>query len=376
MAGAAGLRAAAKRTAFGDVSNTTNVVNIVRSTKDDSVVSLKPVDENSEKDIQILQGKKSAALLRPAQRPLSVSGLKGLISSVTSTGNAHNVAPKTIDGNVNTMQLLIPRKALSKVNTAIFKDPVLPSVKEQAIEPSKETRPVASNAPVHQSLVPRLPGPEHAVLAEPNRSDSTILEVHTSDEDVSEQSNNTNVTASVEKSTVARSDGLFIDNNGDIQIYQDAPSPQEEAVVAAAPAESKTKASTRPALLDLPRQDKVDARDRLSDHSISHNGVGQQSEPEEYWDDEEDENYDEEGYVTARSYRSVGGNTTGGATTVLFPLMNQKIKREIAAAKQYVEGSRTAEEIEDDSWDTSMVAEYGDEIFQYMRELEVFSASS
>jgi G2/mitotic-specific cyclin 3/4 len=56
--------------------------------------------------------------------------------------------------------------------------------------------------------------------------------------------------------------------------------------------------------------------------------------------------------------------------------MNQKIKREIAAAKQYVEGSRTAEEIEDDSWDTSMVAEYGDEIFQYMRELEVFSASS
>lgn len=47
------------------------------------------------------------------------------------------------------------------------------------------------------------------------------------------------------------------------------------------------------------------------------------------------------------------------------------MKKEIAAATELVESSRTQEEIEDEAWDTSMVAEYGDEIFAYMRELEV-----
>ena len=75
--------------------------------------------------------------------------------------------------------------------------------------------------------------------------------------------------------------------------------------------------------------------------------------------------------MTARSYRSRGESTTGGATTVLFPHANQKVKKELAAAKEIVEATRTAEEIEDECYDTSMVAEYGDEIFDYMRQLEV-----
>jgi hypothetical protein len=95
------------------------------------------------------------------------------------------------------------------------------------------------------------------------------------------------------------------------------------------------------------------------------------SEPEEYWEDEEEEIYDEQGYATAHSYPSRGDNTTGGATTVLFPKVTNKVKSELAAAKAFVESSRTVEEIEDEQWDTSMVAEYGDEIFAYMRELEV-----
>jgi hypothetical protein len=95
------------------------------------------------------------------------------------------------------------------------------------------------------------------------------------------------------------------------------------------------------------------------------------SEPEEYWEEEEEEVYDEQGYTTAHSYRSRGDNTTGGATTVLFPKVTNKVKKELAIAKEIVESSRTLEEIEDEAWDTSMVAEYGDEIFSYMRELEV-----
>ena len=51
--------------------------------------------------------------------------------------------------------------------------------------------------------------------------------------------------------------------------------------------------------------------------------------------------------------------------------MNQKIKREIIIVKLLIKGSRITEEIEDDYWDTNIIAEYRDEIFQYIRDLEV-----
>lgn len=88
-------------------------------------------------------------------------------------------------------------------------------------------------------------------------------------------------------------------------------------------------------------------------------------------DEDEDHCYDK-GYTTAHSYRSHGDNTTGGVTTVMFPpKITKKGQAEIETAKQIVESRRTAEEIQEDAWDISMVAEYGDEIFQYMRQQEV-----
>ena len=93
------------------------------------------------------------------------------------------------------------------------------------------------------------------------------------------------------------------------------------------------------------------------------------SEPEEYWDDEEYEEDDD--YTTARSYRSRGDNTTGGATTVLFPQYSQQVRRELTLAKRIVESTRSFEDIEDEHFDTSMVAEYSDDIFAYMKEQEV-----
>ncbi|RMD44978.1 hypothetical protein DV735_g58, partial [Chaetothyriales sp. CBS 134920] len=50
---------------------------------------------------------------------------------------------------------------------------------------------------------------------------------------------------------------------------------------------------------------------------------------------------------------------------------SQRAKQELSDAKQLVEASRTAEEIEDETFDTSMVTEYGDEIFAYMKKLEI-----
>lgn len=92
---------------------------------------------------------------------------------------------------------------------------------------------------------------------------------------------------------------------------------------------------------------------------------------EEYWDEDEDEEYyDADGYTTARSLRSRGDNTTGGVTLVLAPRITAKTQRELEAARQFVELHRSPEDVEDEQWDTSMVAEYGDEIFEYMHALE------
>jgi hypothetical protein len=91
--------------------------------------------------------------------------------------------------------------------------------------------------------------------------------------------------------------------------------------------------------------------------------------PEQYYEVEEEDYGYEEGYTTARSF-GMQGESTGGVTTVLAPKVSDNIKDEIQAAKEFVEATRPPEDIEDEQWDTSMVAEYGDEIFQYMHELE------
>jgi G2/mitotic-specific cyclin 3/4 len=99
------------------------------------------------------------------------------------------------------------------------------------------------------------------------------------------------------------------------------------------------------------------------------------SEPEEYWDEEEDEDlYDDQGYTTAHSFRSKD-LTSGGATTILAPKVTNKIQKELDAAKIFVDANQSQDAIEDEAWDVCMVAEYGDEIFQYMRELEVSAVS-
>lgn len=91
----------------------------------------------------------------------------------------------------------------------------------------------------------------------------------------------------------------------------------------------------------------------------------------EYFDEDDEEYYDAEGYTTARSIRSRGDNTTGALTTFLEPRITQRVMKELEQARDFVLANRTEEDIEDEAWDTSMVAEYGDDIFEYMHTLEV-----
>lgn len=100
-------------------------------------------------------------------------------------------------------------------------------------------------------------------------------------------------------------------------------------------------------------------------------------EQEEYWEGEEDEEFEEfddmdQNYTTAHSVKS-RDVTTGGATTVVAPIVNTRIQKELEDAKRDVEANRSEDDEFDEAWDVSMVAEYGDEIFAYMGELEVWS---
>jgi G2/mitotic-specific cyclin 3/4 len=85
---------------------------------------------------------------------------------------------------------------------------------------------------------------------------------------------------------------------------------------------------------------------------------------EHFYDEDDDDYYYEDAYPTTH------GESTGGVTTVLVPLNSKKVEHELELARIHVESTRTAEDIEDEQWDTSMVAEYGDEIFGYMKSLE------
>ena len=370
-----GLKLAAKRTAFGDVSNTANAS---RPSKDDSAIGAKGEYSALEKSLTTQQEKKASSFLRPAQRPLSVSGLKGLLNNVASSTNLPTVKQPLVDIEQplqHTSQAANSRKLVTKKSTAVFKDAVLTQPQHSAPEVQNPLPTTAPAAPIHRELQPRQQLNETSDSREPQIKPQLQP---TQSKQIGQQV--TQDTASVlsaaqqssEEPAVLRSDGIYIDEHGQLQFYALEESIEHVEVL---------QPSDKGMLLPVEMQNQVGrlGHDRLPDAHVAKFHpepprkvtLAPVSEPEEYWEDEGEETYDEDGYATARSFKSRGENTTGGATTVLFPKINQKTRKELAAAKELIEGSKTAEELEDEAWDTTMVAEYGDEIFQYMKDLEV-----
>ncbi|KAI9869894.1 MAG: hypothetical protein M1830_004952, partial [Pleopsidium flavum] len=361
--------AAAKRTAFGEVTNTANNA---RPSKDDSVIAGKAGYEITEKAILLQENKKPAALLRPAQRPLSVSGLKGLLTNATNGNHASLPVKSSVDGILLAPQPANTRKVLTKRNTTIFKDPVSLTGSQPEINHHQEIRTRASTASLHHPVASQI---EQQQLVEPTESKlPDPLEKSAADFTAPKVGieQGSDVSEPADEDVAGRFDGAYINNaDGYVHFYQYSDELVEEQRYDDNGVQLAREAKNLPGD-DIGTQERGEHLEGDPSTKVALQDVPPVvSEPEEYWDDEEDEKYDEEGYITARSYRSRGDNTTGGATTVLFPKMNQQVKKELVAATQLVEGSRTVDEIEDESWDTSMVAEYGDEIFQYMRELEV-----
>ena len=328
MSSIGGLKAAAKRTVFGDVSNTAKTMFLAH---DDSVVTAKACNVDVVKPLAAQD--KSAAFLRPAHRPLSVAIKSTSSSNTTSLPESMFQSKPSLP---ESRQSQLPgqpalKRTQSKRATTIYQD---------TSDNEPRNPPPAPRAPVHQIL-----GPRHIQSQPQLKQDRSIL-YGTQIKRISTELSENTFTSDPANAEVA--DTLIL----------------ESPVVVHGPYIKPANENGVEAQEEVKLDDVVRQHQQLATHPLV-------SEPEEYWPEEEEEVYDDQGYTTAHSYRSRGDNTTGGATIMLFPKVTNKVKKELAAAKDIVENARTAEDIEDELWDTSMVTEYGDEIFAYMRELEV-----
>ena len=361
------MRAAAKRTAFGDLSNTANTFRVSR---DDTAMILKTV-RGLKENLPPLQENRQTTFQKPAQRP--TTGSKILMNSTGNSTHTTTKQPlndaKSAVPQVTANKSNVARRLSVKKSTQIFKDPAAAPEVSQTQESRtlddkvpEIPRPVA---PVHRALPP-LPT-NHESRSGPDTQPGPTTNPVDLPKPLAEP-------LRISAVTLADGSEAFIADQVKVET-------RESSVPAVQNVEKKLEPSTANAAASM-----VDYEVRqvpLADHTnLQTAGYLEPArarklppvlEPEEYWEeDEQVENYEEEGYVTARSFKSRGDNTTGGATTVLFPKQTQNAKREVALAKQLIEGSKTEEELEDEAWDTTMVAEYSDDIFHYMRELEVW----
>ncbi|KAK2774182.1 hypothetical protein FQN52_004412 [Onygenales sp. PD_12] len=352
LAGPGGVKNAVKRTAFGDLSNTVN--NTTRATKDDASLAAKGV----------VITEKPAALSRPAQRPLAAAA--GVRAALT---NVHTSNTNVIDAGSKQSALdklpANPRKALVKRSNTVYKDTSLPSVVESEPIGGQSHQATSANNPETVNHA------AEASAASVNKISATVnakpMNLIPTNDSVKTHLNSA-ISISSDEPAALRSDGAYIEENGEVKRYNENGDKMHER----SRHSSKQKVSiTKETVAVKTVEAGVASTENPAQARVRYDQVHLPSEPEEYWDEEDEDNYEEDGYVTARSQRSRGDNTTGGATVLLLPKVTQKVKRELAIAKQVVEATRTPEEIESECWDTSMVAEYGDEIFQYMRDLEL-----
>ena len=370
----AGPKLAAKRTAFGDVSNTARNL---QPSKDDSELPVKPVVGVLEKNVVAQVEKKPTALLRPAQRPLSVSSAKTTLSNAsTFPQNGASVANQISAASQAAPQpMVVTRKTTTKRNTTIFKDPAFQQL-DQVVAPQKENLVSAPTAPVHQKLAPR-----HHKSQPYLRAEQPVLRKTQSKHlspTIEDKENDLNAIPVFSDDATAAKSSRASRHAVDDRLGQTSDAkPKVDSVKSEDLVPDELSQSEHNHVIMYQMIEERDGRLEQEakakiDYANELLSVAELTEPEEYWEDElEEEIYDDEGYTTARSYYSRGDNTTGGATTVMLPRVNAKVRRELAQAKEHVEASRTVEEIEEESVDATMVAEYGDEIFQYMKDLEV-----
>lgn len=332
MAQAGSLKAPpAKRKVFADVSNTVRqpaAKDDAHGSKSAQLDGLKDDAAASTKEQNKVNG-----LLKPAQRPLSAIIVK------SDAAKQNHTDPSLL------------RKVLSKKSTTVFKETQSDPVAES--KPSYDA--VSAPVPTRQPLAARSksrPNIEHGPI--PIEPEAKLLPV----EAVASHAPTDRQTQRQLQDAVAPVDAIHL------PVAEELISVGAEVKYSAVQIEVQENYEYVDALEQQARALENERNEELAKaHALA------QLEQEEYWDeDEEEEYYDADGYTTARSRSE---NTTGGVTLHLAPRITAKSQRELEAAKVYVETHKTTEDIEDEQWDTSMVAEYAEEIFEYMREQEV-----
>ena len=368
-----------KRAAFGDVSNTAHAN---RPVKDDSILLGKPSTyDTKEHAVSQLKGetKASAALLRPAQRPLASSNtFKNTTANnvVAAAGVAPSLKPNS-EVAVQPASTANIRKTLAKRSTTVFKDySTVTQPTQGAIDLSKplppvhqeidtHLQPVTSRAPEIKPVQRQIRKVQSTYSVVPSRSESI------KPEDLKALVHVPAVRSSTKNEIYGPRQAQLPHSQSAVQDYRC----ESDAQLASLMARVETSVSTQDIGYVPPSEYEYSCEVVAKPYPTtisSKEPLATVGEPEEYWEDEDDDdNYDEEGYVTARSFKSRGENLTGNATTVLVPRTTHRARKEIEAARILVETMKTPDEGEDEMWDTTMVAEYGEEIFEYMHELEV-----
>ena len=350
LASIGAVKLPAKRTAFGDVSNTVRGNQTVR---DVTALSNKPQQVQPQVD-----KKTTATLLQPAQRPSSlVTGFKELGKNI--------LAPSRTQAETTVSSNSVTQKTLSKKNTTVFKDY------------STIPKPLDDNLIVQKAAVPReslLPLDKNVP---PNVNSATTTSKVDEPEKVRKTKSIQSIKAGKVEPIVHQTTSARLSANSLKDGKIEAPVSIIDASVQASKHQSLSLRKT-----PLPNSLSVETSNKASTKTVSgktevalaKKGPQPASEPEEYCDgdyEEEGENYEDDGYVTARSFRSKADNLTGNITTTIVPRFSNKVDKELDAAAAIVTLSRPMIELEDEAWDVTMVSEYKEEIFEYYRELEV-----
>lgn len=317
------------------------------------------------KDVTNHENPKLNALLRPAQRPLSVTSIKGFFNNITSsTSNTSSNLPKhnnpAIPENQYSQSANIG-KIVAKKSTAVLKVPEALH-REVPIQDTLGTRSRASTVPTRKPVGGHEQDNDcREYLHEQDRSAYDNIEIQ-QPEPLSRPA-----TSSCLEHHEVRADGVRLD------LIRGAIPRESERQHLLDGADIYKDVSKQPGVQHEPvRLHEKWPLPSISERESEMPDLLPLSEPEEYWEEEGyDEEYEDE-YTTGRSLKSRGDYTTGPTTVLLAPKITVRVEMELAAAKQIVQESRATDDMEEDeSWDTSMVAEYGEEIFGYMRVLEV-----
>ena len=331
----AGAIKAANKKVLGEVSAN---VKILQAAKDDSELG-----KASPGKISLHEAVKptsTAPLARPATRPLAP---KSISAQNVPSAVAAAVTKPTTTTHMTLSEPDVLKKLVTKRSTKVLRDAV------QSEQLPAEVQQVAPILPVYQSLA------ANRQPAQPVLQNQQVFQ------------NAVNSAVAPQRQEIRKTESVPL---------------RDEPALHAAAKPSSMPLSHLPPGFGSEQEYKSYIDYHTAQYQLQQNGLGllpvggraaYPAEPqpmlEQYYEIEEEYEYDD-GYTTARSF-GLRGESTGGVTTILGPKYTEKIRMEIEAAKEYVEATRTPDDIEDELWDTSMVAEYGDEIFEYMHDLEV-----